>query len=93
MQIGGFKCKYYNLHTGTGLDDVDERAETVLFWLYNFTISHFQINENSTIYQNQEILVIFIKFVREVESKHYISKCTALTEEGSVCSGAPPSHS
>lgn len=40
-------------------------------------------------YQNQEILAIFIKFMRDVESKHYISKCAALPGEGgSVCSGA-----
>lgn len=89
MQIGGFKCKYYNLHTGAGLDDVDERAEMVLFWLYNFTISHFQIKENSTINQNQEILAIFIKFVRDVESKLYISKCTALTERRALCVQEP----
>lgn len=89
MQIGGFKCKYYNLHTGAGLDDVDERAEMVLFWLYNFTISHFQIKENSTINQNQEILAIFIKFVRDVESKLYISKCTALTVRRALCVQEP----
>ena len=89
MQIGGFKCKYYNLHTGAGLDDVDERADMVLFWLYNFTISHFQINENSTINQNQEILAIFIKFVRDVESKLYISKCTALTVRRALCVQVP----